>query len=113
MPLFIERGDIDALPPGAKKVTAEKVQEFYTDIIKHWKPESELWALVHGPNALGVVAACSGFHLNWFFRRQLKLRQHGYFSTFLPNTILPLLVSFAYHSLVSCQISRKNILITI
>lgn len=115
MPQFLTMGDINDLPPGAMKVSIQNVQEFYATTIKNWKPESELWALVHGPNALGFVAACSGFHLNTFFRRQLKLRQHGYFSTFLPNTVLPLMITFGFHTFVRFQIPTiscsKNLLI--
>lgn len=101
MTKFISIADTDKLPEGARTISVNQVEVFYSKLVERWKPKSEIWALAFGANALGVLAAASGFHVNWHFRRILLLKKHGFFSTYLPNTIIPLVAVSAYHPMVS------------
>lgn len=108
MTKFISYVDTDKIPEGAKTISAEHVEAFYAKLVERWKPQSEIWALAFGANVLGVLAAASGFHINWYFRRRLLLKNHGFFSTYLPNTVIPMVVVSALQPTVSLSTNLLN-----
>lgn len=101
MPRLIQSADKDKIPEGAKLVTQEKVAKFYSNVVEKWQPKSDIWALAYGPVIMSGIAGLSGFHVNWYFRKALSLRNFGFFSTYLPNTIIPVLVTSVHQSMVN------------
>lgn len=87
-------------PPDAIELRQEQVAGFYKVVMETWEPKSEVWALSHGPMILGVGGALSGMYGNMYFRRKLRLRNFGFFSTYMPNMALPFLIVSTFHTMV-------------
>lgn len=87
-------------PSGAIAVRRDQVASFYEVVVDTWKPQSEIWALTWGPKMLGAAGAFSGWYGNVYFRKKLKLKNYGFFSTYLPNVALPFLIVSSIHSAV-------------
>lgn len=106
MPKLIQSANKDEIPEGAIRIPEEKVVQLYSNLVEEWQPKSDVWALAYGPEGLGVLAAMSGFHVNWYFRRALSLKRVGFFSTYLPNTVFPMLIVNAIHPIVTIHFAH-------
>lgn len=98
--MFIKKEVEGPKPAGAKLVTRDQVAGFYGVLVDTWEPQSEIWGLTIGPKILGVAAGFSGLYGNMYFRRKLRLKNYGFFSTYLPNMVLPFLIVQSLHSIV-------------
>lgn len=85
-------------PEDGKELRPDQVVNFYELVINTWKPQTEIWALAFGPKILGVAGGLSGWYGNIYFRKKLKLRNFGFFSTYLPNIALPFLIVSTFQS---------------
>lgn len=94
-------------PPGAIEVRRDQVANFYRILVDTWDNKREIWALTYGTKILGVAGALSGMYGNIYFRRKLRLKEFGFFSTYLPNMALPFLITSAFHESVSLKY-KKN-----
>lgn len=90
----------DQLPGGAKLITGTEVHRLSQDAVDAWQPQTDVWSLNYGSYVLGAIASASGYHVNQFFRRRLRLRGIGLFSTFIPNVVLSGLFGYRYHEKV-------------
>lgn len=87
-------------PDDAIFLRNEQVAEFYQLVVNSWQPQSEIWALTYGPGILGAAGALSGMYGNMYFRQKLRLKNYGFFSTYLPNTVLPFMIVSTFHQMV-------------
>lgn len=93
----IEKGE---RPADAIHVRQSQVSEFYRIVVETYEKPSEIWALAYGGKILGLAAALSGMYGNAYFRKKLRLKNYGFFSTYLPNMALPFLITSAFHESV-------------
>lgn len=100
----IKGQDREALPAGAVEVRTSQVAGFYNVVVETWERPSEVWALRYGPAILGAAGAFNGWYGNAYFRKKLRLKNFGFFSTYLPNMLLPFLIVQALHdSVIFCH----------
>lgn len=97
-------------PPGSIEVRHNQVAEFYSIVVETWDKKSEIWALAYGGKILGVAGALSGMYGNMYFRRKLRLKNYGFFSTYLPNMALPFIVASNFHEAVCFKTFIDSIL---
>lgn len=97
---FITYGEHGKRPKNAKEITAHNLAGFYDCVINTWEPPSQIWALTRGPAVLGVASAMSGIYINNIFRRKLRLGTYGQFSTYLPNAVIPTMMTIGFHKTV-------------
>lgn len=90
----------DQLPDGTKLVTGTEVLRLSQDAVNAWQPQTDVWSLNYGSYVMGAIASASGYHVNLFYRRRLRLRGIGMFSTFIPNVVLSGLLAYRYHEKV-------------
>lgn len=100
MSVFVKQNVDEKRPENAIELRREQVVNFYEIVVETWKPQSEIWALTYGPKILGVAGALSGVYGSLYFRRKLRLKNYGLFSTYLPNTVLPFLIVQSFHQMV-------------
>lgn len=93
-------------PSDAILVRPDQVSQFYHILVDTWENKSEIWALTHGPKILGVAGALSGMYGNMYFRKKLRLKNYGFFSTYLPNMALPFLITASFHEAVSLSVNE-------
>lgn len=103
---FIIYGEHGKRPEGAKEISASSLTQFYVRVIDSWKPSSQIWALTRGPTVLGIASALSGMHINTVFRRKLRLRAYGQFSTYFPIAVLPTLMTVGFHKSVRASFTH-------
>lgn len=101
MSIFIKKERDTERPKDGILLRGEQVAGFYEVVVETWKPQSEIWALAHGPKILGVAGALSGLYGSIHFRRKLRLKHYGAATTYLPNLILPYLLAQSAHMLVT------------
>ncbi|GIX86307.1 uncharacterized protein CDAR_590121 [Caerostris darwini] len=91
--------------PGEKRqVTKRMVKEFNINLIRTWKPASEIWAFKFGDDVLGIMNAVSGAFVMHEVRKHLKLRPHVRGTCYIPVTALAYTLTDVFHS---NYISRK------
>lgn len=88
-------------PADAIEVRHDQVGQFFRIVVDTWENKSEIWALAYGGKILGVAGALSGMYGNMYFRKKLRLKEFGFFTTYLPNMALPFLITSAFHESVS------------
>lgn len=100
MSIFIKKERDTLRPKDAMLLRGDQVAGFYEVVVETWKPQSEIWALAHGPKLLGIGGALSGLYGSMYFRRKLRLKHYGAVTTYLPNLVLPYLLAQSVHMLV-------------
>ncbi|XP_055297848.1 uncharacterized protein LOC129566171 [Sitodiplosis mosellana] len=96
MAFYVDK-DKGERPADAIHVRNDKVGQFYRIVVDTWDNKSEIWALAYGGKVLGLAGALSGMYGNAYFRRKLRLKNYGFFSTYLPNMALPFLITASFH----------------
>ncbi|XP_070160345.1 transmembrane protein 126A [Polyergus mexicanus] len=69
------------IPKGAVILSKIEALTHQIEVIRNWKPQSDVWSLIYGRPILSGAAALTGIYINQRFRRKLKLRNYGLFST--------------------------------
>lgn len=100
MSIFGTVKDLSQAPAGSKIINADRLATFYEIAVRTWKPQSEVWALKYGSYVLGFAGSMSAWYGSVYFRRKLRLRNHGFVSMYLPNMGLPFLIINAMQSTV-------------
>lgn len=102
MSLFIKSDPNIERPKDAVVLRRDQVGAFYAVVVDTWKSPQEIWALTWGPKILGVAGALSGLYGSMYFRRKLRLTTKGYgaISTYIPNLLLPFLLTQSAHQVV-------------
>lgn len=89
-----------AIQPKGEILTAGQVTDLHESIIRRWNPKTEIWSIVYGSKLLSLIGAASGFHLNYLFRKRLRLRGIGLISTLIPSVLLPSKLVYSFHQKV-------------
>lgn len=103
MSIFIKKDINEERPADAILLRKDQISGFYELVVQSWQPQRDIWALSYGPKMLGVAGALSGMYGTQYFRRKLRLTQKNYgaISMYLPNLILPFLLTQSMHMLVN------------
>ncbi|VVC29466.1 Transmembrane protein 126 [Cinara cedri] len=96
--MFIERATDKEIPKGAIRLTSEEVYEYMIDLIHKWPSSTEIWALKHGNPILACAVVVSSSVILNFYRRQLKLKNYGRFTLFLPVVLTPSILNQMYQT---------------
>ncbi|KAK7071433.1 hypothetical protein SK128_024690 [Halocaridina rubra] len=67
------------------------------EMLMDWKPTRDVFAFRYFGFFTGGIGSLSGFYLNNFYRKAVKLRGQVFISTLLPNVVLPGLVGIILH----------------
>nr|CAD7442485.1 unnamed protein product [Timema bartmani] len=94
MSLQKKTGDI---PSDAILLDEEGAVRYQWKTIWDWKPRIDVWPFVHGFSILGGASGFAGLYINSHYRRKLKLLNCGRLSTYLPNVVLPAIMSTVTH----------------
>ncbi|KAG8239119.1 hypothetical protein J437_LFUL016769 [Ladona fulva] len=92
------------IPEGAVLLSEKDAVRHQWQIISSWEPKSEVWPFRY---ALAVSALSGGgiaAYVNGHFRKKLRLAHHGRAITFLPNVIIPAIVSSMFHQNVMTDV---------
>lgn len=106
MSVFLKKDADTQKPKDSILLRKDQVSAFYELVVEGWENKNEIWALTHGPKILGAAGALSGLYGSMYFRRKLRLKHYGAVSMYLPNLILPYLLTHSVHMLVSCLVNR-------
>ncbi|CAG9785396.1 unnamed protein product [Diatraea saccharalis] len=85
------------IPKDAVRLDEEEAIKYAWEFVGEWKPVSDIWALLYGPGVLGGVNAISGVFINNHFRNKLKLGQYGFFSSVIPVSVIPGILTPLFH----------------
>lgn len=102
MSIFIKSDRDIERPKDAIVLRSDQVGGFYGVVVETWKPQHEIWGLTYGPKILGIAGSLSGLYGSMYFRRKLRLTSKGYgaISMYIPNLILPFLLTQSVHMMV-------------
>nr|CAD7200747.1 unnamed protein product [Timema douglasi] len=94
MSLQRKTGDI---PTDAILLDEEGAIKYQWKTIWGWKPRIDVWPFVHGFSILAGASGLAGMYINSHYRSKLKLLNYGRMSTYLPNVVLPAIMSTVVH----------------
>lgn len=77
------------------------------EIVKNWKPRSEVWTLLYGRSILTAAASLTGIYINARFRQKLKLRDFGAFPTMIGCAAAPVITT----SILNTEVVMKKLLL--
>lgn len=86
------------IPEGAVMLTKYEALQEQSSLILNWKPQSEVWPLIHGRGILSITASLSAFYINSRFRRTLKLRHINHLPVVITLTAGPALLTALFHT---------------
>ncbi|CAK1601356.1 unnamed protein product [Parnassius mnemosyne] len=87
----------DQVPEDAVALSEIEATTYMWDLVNNWESLSETWALRYTPAILGAINGCSGVLLNSYYRRKLKLGKYGYFSSVIPISLMPGVLTALFH----------------
>ncbi|XP_059051427.1 uncharacterized protein LOC131846196 [Achroia grisella] len=85
------------VPKDAVVLNEEEAISYVWDLISNWDSISDVWALRYGPTFLGGLNAFSGILINSHYRNKLKLGTYGFYSSVIPITLMPGLMTILFH----------------
>lgn len=100
MSIFRQISDLNQVPTGSRVINAEKIAGFYEVAVRTWEPQTDVWALKYGPYMLGLAGSMSAWYGSVYFRKRLRLRNYGFATMYLSNTVLPFLIVNAMQTAV-------------
>uniref|UniRef100_A0A336M2D9 CSON010753 protein n=1 Tax=Culicoides sonorensis TaxID=179676 RepID=A0A336M2D9_CULSO len=88
----------DEIPKGAAILSKKEALEYQIKLIDNWPSKSEVWPLKYSSTMLGITSTISSIYVNNHFRRKLKLMNFNKFSSYLPNVVLPAIMTTLFHA---------------
>ncbi|XP_038214414.1 uncharacterized protein LOC119834180 [Zerene cesonia] len=85
------------VPKDAVVMTEHEAAEYVWDLVYKWKDLSDVWALRYGSVALAGINGISGVLINKHYRRKLKLGTFGHFSSVIPVSVMPAMLTLLFH----------------
>ncbi|XP_045494635.1 uncharacterized protein LOC123693527 [Colias croceus] len=85
------------VPKDAVVMDETEAAEFAWDLVYSWKELSDVWALRYGSVLLAGINGISGAVINKHYRRKLKLGTYGHFSSVIPVTVMPAILTMLFH----------------
>ncbi|XP_053612523.1 uncharacterized protein LOC128676441 [Plodia interpunctella] len=67
------------------------------EVVSNWESISDTWALKYGPPILGGINAIAGIIINNHYRTKLKLGTYGFYSSVIPITLMPGILTTLFH----------------
>ncbi|XP_026315832.1 uncharacterized protein LOC113227168 [Hyposmocoma kahamanoa] len=95
--MALMRSKSNAIPEDGIVMDEMEATTYVWELVTNWETTSDTWALRYGPVVLGSLNAVSGIIINQHFRRKLKLGNYGYFSSVIPVSILPGMLTALFH----------------
>ncbi|XP_035893343.1 uncharacterized protein LOC118503775 [Anopheles stephensi] len=89
---------VSEIPEDAVRLSEEDAIQYFLNLVKDWENKSEVWPIIYTPGLLGTGTVFSGFYINNYYRRVLKLGNYGRFSSYLPAVALPAIMATVFHS---------------
>uniref|UniRef100_A0A182VSN3 Transmembrane protein 126A n=1 Tax=Anopheles minimus TaxID=112268 RepID=A0A182VSN3_9DIPT len=89
---------VSEIPEDAVRLSEEDAIQYFLNLVKNWENKSEVWPIVYTPGILGAGTVFSGYYINNYYRRVLKLGNYGRFSSYLPAVALPAIMATVFHS---------------
>uniref|UniRef100_A0A182T1V4 Transmembrane protein 126A n=1 Tax=Anopheles maculatus TaxID=74869 RepID=A0A182T1V4_9DIPT len=89
---------VSEIPEDAVRLSEEDAIQYFLNLVKDWENKSEVWPIIYTPGLLGAGTVFSGFYINNYYRRVLKLGNYGRFSSYLPAVALPAIMATVFHS---------------
>ncbi|CAH2075955.1 unnamed protein product, partial [Iphiclides podalirius] len=98
------------IPKDAVVLTEVEAVTYIWEVVDEWNSSSDTWALRYAPAILGAINALSGVLVNTHYRRRLKLGNYGYFSSVIPISVIPgvLTALFHRHTVSTNMLLMKN-----
>uniref|UniRef100_A0A0B6ZEV4 Transmembrane protein 126A n=1 Tax=Arion vulgaris TaxID=1028688 RepID=A0A0B6ZEV4_9EUPU len=87
----------EPVPKNAYQLTDKEILEIQHKRIENFQPQSEMRMLNYGNHVLGAAVTVSGLIINSIFRKNFRLGGLKVFGTYLPSSILPVLLSVGVH----------------
>ncbi|XP_063621945.1 uncharacterized protein LOC134794158 [Cydia splendana] len=88
---------VGEIPKDAVELTPVEATNYVWELISNWESFSDTWALRYGPVVLGGMSALSGVIINDHYRKKLKLGNFGFFSSVIPISLMPGLMTALFH----------------
>ncbi|XP_026752500.2 uncharacterized protein LOC113512782 [Galleria mellonella] len=85
------------IPEDAVVLDEVEATTYIWDLVDKWNSISDVWALRYGPSVLGGVNAFAGILINRHYRNKLKLGTYGFYSSVIPITLMPGLMTTLFH----------------
>ncbi|KAM3958481.1 uncharacterized protein ACR2FA_007503 [Aphomia sociella] len=85
------------VPKDAVVLDELEATAYVWNLISNWDSLSDTWALRHGPVVLGGINALTGIIVNTHYRNKLKLGTYGFYSSVIPITLMPGLMTILFH----------------
>ncbi|KAI8422176.1 hypothetical protein MSG28_006084 [Choristoneura fumiferana] len=85
------------VPKDAVVLDEIEATNYVWEVVSNWDSLSDTWALRYAPMVLGGVSAISGIIINDHYRKKLKLGNFGFFSSVIPISIMPGLMTALFH----------------
>uniref|UniRef100_A0A182PL12 Transmembrane protein 126A n=1 Tax=Anopheles epiroticus TaxID=199890 RepID=A0A182PL12_9DIPT len=86
------------IPKDAVLLSEEEAIQYFLKLVQNWENKSEVWPIIYTPGLLGAGTVCTGFFINNYYRRALKLGSYGRLSSYLPAVALPAIMATFFHS---------------
>ncbi|XP_013142537.1 PREDICTED: uncharacterized protein LOC106106500 [Papilio polytes] len=85
------------IPEDAVVLSEMEATSYIWDIVNDWETFSDTWALRYSPAILGAINGICGLLINNHYRQKLKLGNYGYFSSVVPVTVMPGILTALFH----------------
>ncbi|XP_053678586.1 uncharacterized protein LOC128728960 [Anopheles nili] len=86
------------IPKDAVRLSEEEAIQYFLKLVHRWDNKSDVWPMIYTPGILGACTVVSGFYINHYYRRVLKLGNYGRLSSYLPAVALPAIMATMFHS---------------
>ncbi|EAA12082.4 uncharacterized protein LOC120905897 [Anopheles arabiensis] len=86
------------IPKDAVRLSEEEAVQYFLKLVQNWENRSEVWPIIYTPGVLGAGTVFTGFYINNYYRRVLKLGSYGRLSSYLPAVALPAIMATFFHT---------------
>uniref|UniRef100_A0A182QAC0 Transmembrane protein 126A n=1 Tax=Anopheles farauti TaxID=69004 RepID=A0A182QAC0_9DIPT len=89
---------VSEIPQDAVRLSEEEAVQYFMKLVRGWESKSEVWPIIYTPGLLGGCTVFTGFYINSYYRRVLKLGNYGRLSSYLPAVALPAIMATVFHT---------------